>query len=89
MTSKKTNNKIDRLNALLDNLDTPADGVVISTPMAVIEDNDVPPKPLKLRKGKLGPSRVKACGHFSWWMSDGKCEHYDCTRPTKKESKDE
>ena len=87
--AKNKNNKLDRLNALLDDLDTPMDGEVVSPPVLVIEDNDVPPKPLKMKKGKLGPSRNKSCGHFSWWATGGKCEHYDCTRPTKKESKDE
>ncbi len=87
--AKNKNNKLDRLNALLDDLDTPMDGEVVSPPVLVIEDNDVPPKPLKMKNGKLGPSRNKSCGHFSWWATGGKCEHYDCTRPTKKESKDE
>jgi len=89
--AKKKNSKLDRLNVLLDDLDTPMDGEVISPPVIVIEDKDVPPKPLKLRKGKLGPFTIKACGHFSWWLSAGKCEHYDCNRPTKakKENKDE
>ena len=87
--AKNKNTKLDRLNALLDDLDTPMDGEVVSPPILVIEDNDVPPKSLKMKNGKLGPSRNKSCGHFSWWLSDGKCEHYDCNRPPKKESKDE
>jgi hypothetical protein len=81
----KKNNKLDRLNALLDNLDSPDDGEVVSPPpKAVIEDNDVPPKALKIKKGKLGPTMNKSCGHFSWWKVEGKCGHYDCKRQTKK-----
>lgn len=87
--AKRKNSKLDRLNSLLDDLDTPTDEEVISPPVIVIEDKDVPPKPLKMRKGKLGPFTIKTCGHFSWWLSAGKCEHYDCNLPPKKESKDE
>jgi len=81
---KKKNNRLDKLNALLDNLDTPEDNVVVSTPKAIIEDDDVPPPALKPKKGKLGPTRNKKCGHFSWWNVEGKCGHYECKRPTKR-----
>ena len=82
--AKKKNNRLDKLNSLLDNLDTPADNVVVSPPKAIVVDDDVAPPALKPKNGKLGPTRNKECKHFSWWMNDGKCEHYDCTSPTRK-----
>jgi hypothetical protein len=83
--AKKKNNRLDKLNALLDNLDTPEDNVVVSPPKAVIEDDDVPPPALAPKNGKLGPTRSKQCGHFSWWNTKGKCGHYECRHPAKKD----
>lgn len=83
--AKKKNNRLDRLNALLDNLDTPEDNVVVSPPKAIIEDDDVPPPALSPRNGKLGPTRNKECNHFSWWNVEGKCGHYTCKKLRKKE----
>ncbi len=83
--AKKKNNRLDKLNALLDNLDTPEDNVVVSPPKVIIEDDDVPPPALKPKNGKLGPTRNKECKHFSWWNVEGECGHYDCKHPTKKD----
>ena len=83
--AKKKNSRLDKLNALLDNLDIPADDEVITAPKRVIEDNDVPPPPLGIKNGKLGPTRNKTCKHFSWWNVEGKCEHLNCKQARKKE----